>query len=72
MLNLFKKDKENLYFNPLIDEIESAKNDLSAAYSNFENAIEPDMIDSYIYELQSIQLRYKFLLTKIRETESTN
>ncbi|MBQ4069434.1 MAG: YaaL family protein [Lachnospiraceae bacterium] len=72
MLSLFKKEKEETNFNPLISELESTKNDLCAAYSNFENAIDPDLVDSCIYELQAIQLRYKFLLTKIREMDSTN
>ncbi len=72
MLSLFKKNKEEAYYNPLISELESTKNDLTAAYSNFENAIDPDIVDSCIYELQAIQLRYKFLLTKIREMDSAN
>ena len=72
MLSLFKKEKNETTFNPLISELESTKNDLTAAYSNFENAIDPDLVDSCIYELQAIQLRYKFLLTKIREMDSAN
>lgn len=69
MLKLFKKEKEETPYNPLISELESTKNDLTAAYSNFENAIEPDIVDSCIYELQAIQLRYKFLLSKIKEMD---
>jgi len=72
MLSQLKKEKEETNFNPLISELESTKNDLTAAYSNFENAIDPDLVDSCIYELQAIQLRYKFLLTKIREMDSAN
>lgn len=40
---------------------------LETAYSNFENAIEPDLIDCYIYEVNAIQQRYKFLLQKLKE-----
>ena len=33
------------------------------------NVIDPDLIDCYIYELNSVQMRYKFLLTSIRNYE---
>ena len=39
------------------------------AYRNLENVIDPDLIDCYIYELNSVQMRYKFLLTSIRNYE---
>ena len=43
--------------------------DLQDAYRNLENVIDPDLIDCYIYELNSVQMRYKFLLTSIRNYE---
>ncbi|MCU6761889.1 Protein of uncharacterised function (DUF2508) [uncultured Roseburia sp.] len=46
----------------ILEDIEQAKSDLDCAYINFENAIEPDLIDCYIYQLKSAQMRYKFLL----------
>lgn len=30
------------------------------AYNNLENVVDPDLIDCYIYELNSVQMRYKF------------
>ncbi len=42
---------------------------LNAAYSNFDNATDPDLIDCYIYQLNSEQKRYKYLLQLAREYE---
>ena len=46
----------------LMNEINKTKIALEAAYSNFENVVDPDLIDSCIYELNAIQNRYHFLL----------
>ena len=53
----------------LINEINLTKLALECAYSKFENAIEPDIIDCTIYELNAAQTKYKFLLNKIKEIE---
>lgn len=55
----------------LLAEITQTRNELEAAYSNFENATEPDMIDSCIYQVNSAQIRYKFLLEKAKATGLT-
>lgn len=48
-------------------EILKAKLELDTAYSNFENVIDPDLIDCYIYQVNSIQKRYKYLLRQAKE-----
>lgn len=53
----------------LQNEIQKTKLDLEAAYSNFENVVDPDLIDCYIYEVNAVQKRYKFLLKQIKELE---
>ena len=55
----------------LIYELTQSKNALDAAYSCFENATEPDIIDSCIYQVNSAQIRYKFLLEKAKATNLT-
>lgn len=55
----------------LIDELTQSKNALDAAYSCFENATEPDIIDSCIYQVNSAQIRYKFLLEKAKAANLT-
>lgn len=53
----------------LLNEIKRTKLALESAYSNFENVVDPDLIDCYIYEVNAVQKRYKFLLKQIKETD---
>lgn len=55
----------------LLDELAQSKNALDAAYSCFENATDPDIIDSCIYQVNSAQIRYKFLLEKAKAANLT-
>jgi hypothetical protein len=57
--------------NVLIIEINKTKIAMEAAYSNFENVVDPDLIDSCIYELNAIQNRYHFLLKQAKAAEQT-
>ena len=45
----------------LQDSIEKTRQALNDAYAGFDNALEVDLIDSYIYEINSLQRRYKHL-----------
>lgn len=67
-MKLFSK-KKNSKYDDLIADIEKTKLALESAHSNFENASDPDLIDCYIYELNSEQKRYKFLLRQAKELE---
>ena len=73
-MKLLKKNnkpvtQENQY---LLQEIALTKRALSAAYSNFDNATDPDLIDCYIYQVNSEQKRYKYLLQKAKEYEKSS
>ena len=54
----------------LQDEIERVKLEMETAYSNFEQVLDPDLIDCYIYELKAIQTRYSYLIGKAKELEN--
>ena len=45
----------------LQDSIKKTRQALAIAYSGFDNALDEDLIDSYIYEINSLQKRYKHL-----------
>lgn len=49
-------------------ELAQAKQALEDAYANFENALDPELIDCYIYEVNAVQTRYRFLLRQILKT----
>ncbi len=64
-----KKRKTNPTYAELVHDLSLTKSALDVAYANFENVVNPDLIDCYIYEMNSVQKRYKFLLGLIREFE---
>lgn len=66
MLFFAKKNKRDQQKDTLIEEINKTKIALESAYSNFENVIDPDLIDCYIFELNAVQKRYKFLLREAK------
>lgn len=68
-MKLFSKKKSPQY-DILLDEIKKTKLALESAYSNFENVVDPDLIDCYIYEVNAVQKRYKFLLKQAKELDS--
>ena len=63
----YAKDKN---YALLKDDLHQTARALRDAYSNLENVTEPDLIDCYIYQLNSVQMRYKFLLASIKELEN--
>lgn len=52
--------------NTLLDEIAEARQEVEDAYNNFQNALDPDLIDSYIYLGNAALLRYRFLLRQAK------
>ena len=59
------------HYTLLMNDLNQTAKDLQYAYDNLENVIDPDMIDSCIYEVNAVQMRYKFLLTKIKQIEDS-
>lgn len=45
----------------LMQDMEKTKQAMEAAYSNFDNVTDPDLIDCYIYEVNAVLKRYKYL-----------
>ncbi len=66
-----RKKMDNLLLarEELLNEIEEIKLSLETAHSNFDNASDPDLVDSCIYELNAIQYKYKYLLKQMRKME---
>ena len=52
-------DKED---NSILSDIAKTRYALETAYAGFDNATDPDLIDCYIYEMNSVLKRYKFLM----------
>lgn len=61
----------------LQDSIEKTRQALDMAYAGFDNAVETDLIDSYIYEIYALQKRYQHLTNlaaaaPVREEEKSS
>lgn len=69
-MKLFSK-KRAPHEDLLIKEINQTKLALEAAYSQFEYVVDPDLIDSCIYELNAIQNRYKYLLKQAKASDKS-
>ena len=53
----------------LLADIAKTQHALEVAYCGFDNVTDPDLIDCYIYELNSVMKRYKYLLEQAAELE---
>lgn len=51
-------------------ELAQTKGAIDCAQINFEQALDPAMVDCYIYEWKAAQLRYQFLLKCVKEYEA--
>ena len=61
----FSETKEDL-----LEDLKKTRYALEVAYSGFDNVTDPDLIDCYIYQVNAILKRYKFLLEKINRKEN--
>lgn len=57
--NISEKEMQR---NSILADIEKTRCALEDAYAGFDSVTDPDLIDCYIYEVNSILKRYKFLL----------
>ena len=53
--------EEDLSRLDLKESIRKTRQALEIAYAGFDNALESDLIDSYIYEINALQKRYQHL-----------
>lgn len=53
--------------NSIFEDIAKTRFALETAYAGFDNATDPDLIDCYIYEVNSVMKRYKYLLEQVEK-----
>lgn len=51
----------------LMEDLKKTRTELEIAYSGFDNVTDPDLIDCYIYKVNAVLKRYKFLTEKAAE-----
>lgn len=42
---------------------------INQAYANFNGTGDPDLIESYVFEINALQARYSYLLRRVKELE---
>ncbi len=69
-----KKQKSLISYDEkyLLEEIKQSKTALDVANSNFENVLDPALIDSYIYRVKAEEKRYDFLIARAKSLNCYN
>lgn len=52
----------------ILEDLEKTKCELDTAYRGFDYVTDPDLIDCYIYDINAILKRYKYLLELASQT----
>ena len=56
----------------LLRALQAAQRDLSHAYLSFNDAVDPELVESSIYEIRSLQARINYLLRRMKAKEDTS
>lgn len=51
----------------LLEGMRQTKLSINQAYAGFNFTEDPDLIESYVYEINALQARYSYLLRRVRE-----
>lgn len=52
----------------ILEDLEKTKCELDTAYRGFDYVTDPDLIDCYIYDINAILKRYKYLLELVSQS----
>ena len=63
----FKKNRTDPELIALKEELQSAKGDLSLAYRKFDQAVDPELVESCIYQIKADKARCNYLIRPIKE-----
>ena len=53
----------------LKEGLERTRTLINQAYSGFNATKDPDLIESYVFEINALQARYSYLLRRVKELE---
>ena len=54
----------------LLEGLERTRVLINQAYAGFNAAGDPDLIESYVFEINALQARYSYLLRRVKELEA--
>lgn len=53
----------------LLEGLNQTRALIAQAYQGFNDACDPDLIESYVFEINALQSRYTYLLRQVKELE---
>lgn len=62
-----RKTTPNPELSALKDELQQAQGELSLAYRQFDQAVDPELVESCIYQISAVKARCNYLLRAIKE-----
>lgn len=54
----------------LLEGLSQTRALIAQAYQGFNDARDPDLIESYVFEINALQSRYAYLLRQVKELDS--
>ena len=54
----------------LLESLAATRVQINQAYSGFDTAQDPELVESFVYEINALQSRYSYLLRRIKELEA--
>lgn len=62
-----KKSKPDPELLALKAELQSAQGDLALAYRQFDQALDPELVESCVYQISAVKARCNYLIRAIKE-----
>ena len=53
----------------LLESMQQTRLQIHQAYTGFNSTEDPDLIESYVFEINALQSRYTYLLRQVKELE---
>ena len=63
----FKKSKPDPELLALKAELQEAQGELSLAYRRFDQALDPELVESCVYQISAVKARCNYLIRVIKE-----
>ena len=67
----FKKSKPDPELLALKAELQEAQGELSLAYRRFDQALDPELVESCVYQISAIKARCNYLIRAIKTREAS-
>ncbi len=62
-----KRTAEDMELDELLRSLSRTQREIDLAYNHFNFTSDPDLIESCVYEISSLQCRYNYLLRRVKE-----